>query len=440
MNCFSGLSIPSHSMHSCTGHVGSRYLVLLLLVWSIACNAAEHDAAVTTDDRKYGIVYSIRPDPHQGTVEVELELRQSRSLLRELTMPNDSRLFDIKADGDLETSDSEIRWGPPAGGGTLRWRVNIKHQRDGNGFDAWLGPDWALFRAEDAIPRAATRTVRGANSDTRLSFDLPSGWSVVTQYMGTKSLIAVDNPERRFDQPSGWIVMGKIGVRRESIAGTRVTVAGPIGHSIRRMEVLALLNWTLPELARLLPELADRLTIISAGEPMWRGGLSGPQSLYLHADRPLISENATSPLLHELMHLALGIKSQPGYDWIVEGLAEYYSIEILRRSGTITESRYRAAITRQAEWAKSSSRLCQQMASGATTALAVTIFAKLDAEMRDHKASNLSLDDLARALWSVDEPIGLQHLQDAARQMTGHDPKSLNIDNLAGCSTIDARS
>ena len=43
-----------------------------------------------------------------------------------------------------------------------------------------------------------------------------------------------------------------------------------------------------------------RLLIVSAGDPMWRGGLSGPSSMFLHSDRPLISENRTSTLLHEL--------------------------------------------------------------------------------------------------------------------------------------------
>jgi len=73
--------------------------------------------------------------------------------------------------------------------------------------------------------------------------------------------------------------MGKLGVRRERVAGVRVAIAGPEDQQIRRLDMLALLNWTLPELARIVPELPPRLTVVSAGEPMWRGGLSGPQSI-----------------------------------------------------------------------------------------------------------------------------------------------------------------
>ena len=70
---------------------------------------------------------------------------------------------------------------------------------------------------------------------------------------------------------------------------------------------------------------------------MWRGALSAPQSLYVHAERPLLSGNATSTLLHEIVHIGLGLADERGADWIVEGLAEYYSLEVLRRSGTISE-------------------------------------------------------------------------------------------------------
>ena len=173
--------------------------------------------------------------------------------------------------------------------------------------------------------------------------------------------IRIDNPDRRLDLPSGWIVMGHLGVRREQIAGMQVAVAGPVDHSIRRLDTLALLNWTMPELARIVPELPPRLTVVSAGEPMWRGGLSAPLSLFLHADRPLISENATSTLLHEIMHMALGLDSEDDYDWIIEGLAEYYSLQLLARSGTISAARYAMAEEDLAEWAREATALCRPL-------------------------------------------------------------------------------
>ena len=60
---------------------------------------------------------------------------------------------------------------------------------------------------------------------------------------------------------------------------------GPQGHGVRRQDILAMLRWTLPKLRRILGQLPERLTVVSAGDPMWRGGLSAPRSLFLHAER-----------------------------------------------------------------------------------------------------------------------------------------------------------
>ena len=259
--------------------------------------------------------------------------------------------------------------------------MQVQHPRGSGAFDALLGPDWGIFRAEDVIPRAHTRTLKGAKSNTTMAFELPAGWSVITEYSSLHDPIRVQRPYRRFDQPTGWIAMGSLGVRRDTIADVRVAIAAPEGHGARRLDMLALLGWTLPELVEILPDSLSRLTVVTAGDPMWHGGLSAPASLFLHKDRPLISENGTSLLLHEVMHVALSVKAEKGYDWIIEGLAEYYSIELLRRGRAITQRRAERAFTQQAEWAADATTLCGDVSTGPTTALAVTIFHALDREL-----------------------------------------------------------
>ena len=384
----------------------------------------------------YRIDYVVRPDPTNGTVAVTLRLSQGNALLREMTMRPDARSSAFEADGALDVTDREVRWQPPAAGGTMRWRVDVAHRRDDSSYDAWLGMNWGLFRAEDIIPRAATRTLKGASSETWLALSLPRGWSTVTQYFSENGKIRIDNPQRRFDQPSGWMVLGHLGVRREQIAGIRVAIAGPVNHSVRRLDTLALLNWTLPELARLLPKLPRRLTIVSAGDPMWRGGLSAPQSLFLHADRPLISENATSTLLHEVMHLSLALSAADGYDWIIEGLAEFYSLALLSRSGTISESRHALAKADLSNWATKATALCRQSSSGATTALAVSVLSALDDEIRSLSDGDASLDDVTRELAALDGRIDLAKLTEIAARLAGSKPDTLHIDNLPGCRNI----
>jgi len=438
MNCISACTIRKRYCPSDAREDRSGNSLLLCLTAFVILVSSAMDAGAQDDSLDYDIVYAVKPDIASQTLQVTLELRQARALLRELSMQPDARISRLEAEGSLQVSASGVRWQPPSTGGTMRWQVNVDHRRNGDGYDAWLGPEWGLFRAEDIIPRAASRTIKGANSRTRFDFELPPGWSVVTQYYGRDGRFRVSNPERRFDQPTGWIVLGRIGVRRETIAGSQVAVAGPIGNSVRRMDILALLNWTLPELARLLPELPSRLTIVSAGEPMWRGGLSAPQSLFVHADRPLISENATSTLLHEVMHMALGIRAGTDVDWIVEGLAEFYSLELLQRSGTISQTRYKIATTDLKKWARTATILCQKSSTGASTALAVTVFAELDQEIRRRTDGDKSLDELVSALWGQDKPVSIAMLRNLAEELTGHKPDALHSDKLPGCRTIVA--
>jgi hypothetical protein len=417
--------------------VGALGAIVLLLA---ACGTQVADPDAPADPLRYRVEYVVTANPAHGTVTVSMRVAQSRSLLRQLTMRFDDRVSDLEADGDLTIEQGRARWTPREFGGTLSWTVKVAHRRNGDGYDSYLGADFGLFRAEDIIPRAASRTLKGAQGETWLRFMLPGTWSAVTQYFDDNGRIRVDNPERRFDQPTGWIVAGDLGVRREEIAGMRVAVAGPVNHNVRRMDTLAMLNWTLPELGRILPELPPRLTIVSAGDPMWRGGLSAPQSLFLHADRPLISENGTSTLLHELMHMSLGITASKGYDWIVEGLAEYYSLQLLLRSGTISETRYAAARAHLADWALQADTLCKPYSSGSTTALAVGILASLDEEMRKATDGEHNLDDAVRALFDAGGRTDVAALAAAVEQATGSKPDTLHSSNLPGCRNIAGES
>ena len=169
---------------------------------------------------------------------------------------------------------------------------------------------------------------------------------------------------------------------------------------------------------------------------MWRGGLSVRQSRFIHATRPLISENATSTLLHEVMHTALGVSAAKGFDWIVEGLAEYYSLELLRRSATISQARFETALRDQVEWSQSASRLCQVSSTRANTALAVTIMSAIDNEIRNETGGSGSLDDLLQLIRLRQQPLDLSGLAQSAEQLVGHNLDALDINNLAGCRNI----
>ena len=413
-----------------------RLLAIIAAIVASACGlpTSESAAAQQGSGRIYQLEYVVTPDPEAGGAWVEMTLSQSSHLLREVNMRAPAgKISAAGGDGEISLEEARLIWKPPPEGGSLRWFALIDHQRNDGAFDAHITADWAIFRVEDVIPQAATRALRGARSETTLSFNLPSGWSSLTEYFGREHSYRIRNTRRRFDRPAGWIILGEIGIRYDRIAGLRVNVAAPTDQGMRRIDILALLNWTLPEVLRLVPDFPKRLTIIGAGDPMWRGGLSGPRSLFIHADRPLISENATSTLLHEIMHIALGGGAGDGMDWLVEGLAEYYSLAVLHRSGTISDRRYAAAMRKQAEWGSSVSQLCESVSSGAITARAVTILDDLDSEIRTMSEGKKSLDDVLVALAASKNIITLDDFAAIVRGITGADADALSASNLPGC-------
>jgi predicted metalloprotease with PDZ domain len=154
---------------------------------------------------------------------------------------------------------------------------------------------------------------------------------------------------------------------------------------------------------------------------MWRGGLSGPNSVFVHASLPLISRDGTSPLLHELMHATLGISPGPGGDWIVEGLAEVYSLELLVRSRTLSKKRYQRVLAQIAERGRAAQTLEVEHSSGATTARAVTMLHALDREIRDASGGVRGLDDVVRILFQQNGEVTSQRLRRIAEDLSGRD-------------------
>jgi hypothetical protein len=177
----------------------------------------------------------------------------------------------------------------------------------------------------------------------------------------------------------------------------------------------------MPTLREVLGQAPDRLLIVSAGDPMWRGGLSGPGSFYMHADRPLIEEDGTSPLLHEVMHTALRLRAGLDGDWAVEGLAEYYSLQVLVRSGTVSRERSEYSYERQAERGREATHLRSHSISGAGTARAVTVLRMLDGRIRDTTDQTRSLDDVVRLLVRDGGVLTTERIQKAAEQVSGQD-------------------
>jgi hypothetical protein len=418
-----------------TGHRdGQTQMKSCFNVLVVFCMLPYGSAFAQSGDHHYALRYDLKLKPAEDEADISITVgRRDAGTLDWMRFRIDpQRHANFKGDGAVETESEYVKWSPPLDGGKFAFNVPVSHQRGNGRFDARMTGEWAIFRGDDLFPPAQTQDREDSESDAALHVHLPRGWSFVSAYPKLEDdVYEIEHAHRRLDRPTGWIAAGRLGVRRERIASVNVVVAGPVGQRVQRLDILALMNWNLPRVRRLVPDhMPKRLVIVSAGDPMWRGGLSGPNSLFIHADRPLLSENGSSTLVHELIHVATRIEGEKGADWIVEGMAEYYSLKILWRSGTLSDRRYKQTFVKLAEWAKESGPLDAEMSRGPTTARAVGIMRELDREIHRKTDHEKSLDDVVRLLTAAQQKVNLERFRDAVVAVMGEPADALSDKRL----------
>jgi hypothetical protein len=351
--------------------------------------------------------YRVKFLPETDQAEVSLTLEKGE-VVQKLAFNLGSKGYysDFSADGTWTQDGPESgTWLPGKGKSSLTYKVRISHPRANDTFDARMTPDWVLLRGDDLVPSARLSKDDKVELVARLQFELPKGWNGIETGWPKigENKFRIDNPSRQFDRPTGWILAGKIGSRRAQLGDTDVTVAAPVGEGMRRMDILTLLTFVWPEAQAVFPRDPAKLLIVGANDPMWRGGLSAPNSIFFHADRPLVSENGTSSLVHELVHVFSRIRDTDKSDWISEGLAEYYAIELVRRAGGMSEDRYQAIRKKLMGWSKKVDSLRTDDSTGPVTARAVLLLQELDREIRKNTDNQRSLDDVTRGLMRLDK-------------------------------------
>jgi len=399
----------------------SRRFARLLLGFALYGLAV---AALADPRTRFDLDYRVAFLPEAGVADLALRHTPGDGRVLSLALRFDpARYSQVRAEGGQLSRDGDRwTWTPdPRRASTLRWRYRIDQQRRGGGYDARITRDWVIVRGDDLFPPATARTTRGADSRARLHFDLPPGWTNVdTPFLRSRDggSFVVVNPERRFDRPVGWMIAGRVGTRREQIEGMEVSVAGPKDDAVRRNDKLAFINLVAPEMARAFGGLPSKLLIVSADDPMWRGGLSGPRSLFIHADRPLISENGSSTLVHELVHMVTRVRGAEGDDWIAEGTAEFYSITLLNRAGLLSDARRDRAFEWMANHGRGVRTLIGARSWGPQTARAVVLFRELDREIRQRTDGQRSLDDVMRRLIEI-RVVSREDLEAVVEELTG---------------------
>lgn len=382
--------------------------------------------AAAPADRVFHVDYRIGLAAGRDDALVTIRLGEGARWVRRLNFKIDPmRHSEFKADGEFAVEGDRAIWIPPKDGGALTLHSKITHQRAKGDYDALITRDWAIFRGDDIVPAASARLLKHASSRARLRFELPPRWGVTTGWVKSPDgTFTIDNPQRRFDRPVGWMIAGQIGIRLDRIGASEIAVAAPDGTAFRRLELLTFLNFVWPEMAHAFGRAPRKLLIVGAGDPMWRGGLSSPNSLFMHTGRPIVSGDGTSPLLHELSHVITRIRGQRNDDWIAEGLAEFYSIELIYRAGGMSETRYERERAWLRRWSKDVTSLRVRNSKGATTARAVVLLQDLDREIRAASNDERDIDDVTRELTRMGK-VSLDDLRAAAKRAIGAESKTL---------------
>lgn len=403
--------------------------LLLFLLMSTSNFLFAADSAVK--ELAYELVYRVTLDSSKEGAFVSLSV-DNGDLLKRIQFKNHKGIYSsIRANGKLVIKDKLVTWELPAGAAQLTYFVALTHERDPGEYDARVTDNWAIFRGDDLIPAIHTFEAPGAYSRAVLEFILPDGWkSIETGWPRKKgNTFSIDNPDRRFDRPTGWMIAGKVGTRRASISKTSIAVTAPKGESFKRMDALTFFNFVWPEVHSAFEKTPKKLLVVGAGDPMWRGGLSASNSLFLHADRPLVSENGTSPLLHELTHMVTRISgvatATANDDWIAEGLAEFYSFELLYRANGMTKARRSTIIKNLAKWGADVKHLRKSKSTGPITARAVVLLDELDKEIRVRSKKKYTIDDVTRDLMKS-RKVSLDDLRKSVEKLIGKNIESLN--------------
>ncbi|ANH97123.1 hypothetical protein A8L59_06850 [Pseudomonas koreensis] len=352
--------------------------------------------------KKVDLDYHVRLLPQSDQAEVRLTLAKGEAVRSlDFDLGDGSHYSDFKADGQWQlTPGKQTRglWRPTGDKASLTYRVSVSHGRKNGSFDTRMTPSWALLRGDDLVPPAKLDQQDGVELVSRLQFELPNGWkSVETAWPRIgRNTFRIDNPSRLFDRPTGWMLAGHLGSRRTRLGETEVTVASPQGQGMRRMDVLTLLTFVWPQVQAVYPRHPKKLLIVGANDPMWRGSLGAHESIYLNTRLPLVSESGSSALVRELAQVFGRINDAQRSDWISEGFAEYYAIELVRRAGGMSDERYQALQAKLTKDSQKATTLRGEQISPAQLSKAVMVLQELDREIRLKTRNKRSLDDVLR--------------------------------------------
>lgn len=398
-----------------------RLVALVLTLAGVAPGPAAASPAT------YGVEYTVRisrRDPGRAQVRWTLagidEIRAFRLVFR------DDRTTDVSGSGRLAWRDRTLQWTPGGPYARLRYTVRIDRPRPpGRQFDSHAAPDWIATRAVHLFPEINVDFRPGAErvrSQARLVFRLPPGWRSATALTPLEPDVwRVEEPGKRFDRPRGWFLLGRISCPQRTIAGSDVTVGLAPGSALDAARLFALYARTMPLLAMVLGPPPPRLLVVSAPDPMWRGGLSGEDSFFVNGRIPLRSADRTSTYLHELVHVWQPFRVAPDARWVSEGLAEWYALVLQARIGRLSPPGLARGLAGFARSARFGVDLTRSHEARVLNNTAPMVMQALDEQIRAASGGRRSLDDAVRAVASAGGTVTTARFLRAASRAAGRD-------------------
>ncbi len=374
----------------------------------------------------FSVTYTVEIDPAEpARARVRWDLAGIDEVERIRLRFDPTRFDGFVGSGVIEHRRGEIIWSPSGPYAELRYVAHVDHRRAvDKGYDSYAGDGWILARTTAFFPRCAALFRRDVEphpeARARLVLRLPTGWDSVTVFPSDgPNRYIVETPHSHFDHPRGWMLLGHLKRVDTNIGETALTIARAPGVTHKVDGALALISKALPVVRALFDRPLPRLVVVLGPDPMWRGGLSGEESFYMHGERPLRSRDQTSPYLHELFHVAAPFRPAADAHWVTEGLAEYYSIDIPRRLGLLSAERYRRALelfARHGVWGEDFTRSTTPALRNNSAPL---VMYALDRRIREVTGDQRGLDAVVTTLAREGGPVSTGRFLGTIRRVAG---------------------
>jgi hypothetical protein len=417
----------------------SRLFFFLSLFFLIS---PAHAEVTIAESPNFSVIYDVFIKRESlGTPRVQMTIRGGDEVKDVTLVLEKDRYRHFRGDGTLTQLGSDIVWTPAGLVSRLEYESVLPHERRKGLYDSYGEKNWFITRTNDLFPHLILSYRKTAKSDTRVQFHLPKGWRAVAAMPEVTGggYRARPAPDYRYEWPTGWLIFGDVVTEQAKARDVVITFAYPKGFvgddrvspvqgqpvrgekfRAKIKNAIEIYEKVIPLMADFMPAYAKHFLVVYGKTPMWRGGLSGEDSLFINWRIRNLSHDFSSTLVHEYFHVSQGFKKDKrDGDWIVEGLAEYYSLRLLWEAGVITKEQFKTGVAlyeTEGRWGLNLSRSNDKRVIYNSVPL---VMFTLDQMLQQKTGGKKSLKNVIGLLVERGEPVGTRLFQESLESLTG---------------------